>query len=467
MKVAIIGSGISGVTTAKSFIQKNYEVSMFDSSDFEIKYKDNVSFFPNLKTSPKFQNISFVKNRENYLKKYEIISSNFFSANTLEIGGLSNHWGGGLELPSDSYLNQYNNSSKIISEKRSVLNEMGINENNLKFYDPFFDNKVMKKFLDFKSENFYFEKLLLAINQNNNQNNKLTDFQYTNKNIFYNAKNEIFNLIKFKNFKLFKNSFVSNVVKNDEKLKLIINDQPHDQIFDKVILSCGTVGSSIIVSKLLKIDERIRIYHTPMLQTAYYNNPLKSNINIKNNIGLALLLINLKINQDLYKGSFLSTAGINNNFFGISDLNIFFSFIKKFIYVGNIFFPQQYSNTYLNNNMKNPYIESNINTEIYQNIVLIKKKLNFYLKKFGLKQIPFLNCKLLKNGSDAHYTSSLYNFDINNKKILNEKCELNNFKNVYVLDGSVIKEGLYYPTLFLMMYIKHISRQIINDEKKN
>ena len=79
--------------------------------------------------------------------------------------------------------------------------------------------------------------------------------------------------------------------------------------------------------------------------------------------------------------------------------------------------------------------------------------------------IPYF--KLLTNGSDAHYTSSLYNFDINNKKILNEKCELNNFKNVYVLDGSVIKEGLYYPTLFLMMYIKHISRQIINDDKKN
>ena len=39
MKVAIIGSGISGVTTAKSFIQKNYEVSMFDSGDFEIEYK--------------------------------------------------------------------------------------------------------------------------------------------------------------------------------------------------------------------------------------------------------------------------------------------------------------------------------------------------------------------------------------------------------------------------------------------
>ena len=46
MKVAIIGSGISGVTAAKSFIQNNYEVSMFDSSDFEIEYKNKVSFLP-------------------------------------------------------------------------------------------------------------------------------------------------------------------------------------------------------------------------------------------------------------------------------------------------------------------------------------------------------------------------------------------------------------------------------------
>ena len=62
MKVAIIGSGISGVTAAKTFIQKNYEISMFDANDFEIEYKNNVSFIPNLKSSPKFQNTSFIKN---------------------------------------------------------------------------------------------------------------------------------------------------------------------------------------------------------------------------------------------------------------------------------------------------------------------------------------------------------------------------------------------------------------------
>lgn len=467
MKVAIIGSGISGVTAAKTFIQKNYEISMFDANDFEIEYKNNVSFIPNLKSSPKFQNTSFIKNKENFHKKYKIFSHNFFLANTLEIGGLSNYWGGGLEFPSDNYFYQYNNSNEIISERRAVLNEIGIKEDNFKFYNPYFDCDVIKKILSFKKKDLYFEKLLLAIDQNKNQNIKFSNFQYTNKKIFYNAKDEINNLTKYKNFKLIKSSFINNIIKSDGKLKLIINDESYNQKFDKVILSCGTIGSSIIVSKLLKINDRIRIYHTPMLQMAYYNNPLRNNIDIRNHIGLALLMINLKINQDLYKGSFLPAAGIDNNFFGISNLNIFFSYIKKFIFVGNIFFPQQYSNTYLNFNMKNPYIESDINEEINKNIYLIKEKLNFYFKELKLNQIPFLNCKLSKNGSDAHYTSSLSNLNINNKKILNEKCELNDFKNVYVLDGSAIKEGLYYPTLFLMMFIKSISKKIISDDKKN
>ena len=66
---------------------------MFDANDFEIEYKNNVSFIPNLKSSPKFQNTSFIKNRDNFHKKYKIFSHNFFLANTLEVGGLSNYWG--------------------------------------------------------------------------------------------------------------------------------------------------------------------------------------------------------------------------------------------------------------------------------------------------------------------------------------------------------------------------------------
>ena len=152
-----------------------------------------------------------------------------------------------LEAPSNNYLSHYNKIDEITSEKKNILNEIGIKENKFEFYDDYFDNNIMRKFLNFENKDFYFEKLLLAINQKNYENKKNINFQYTNKEIFYNAKSEIYNLTKYKNFKLFKNTFVSDIVKSDSKLKLIINDKIYNQKFDKIILACGTVGSSIIV----------------------------------------------------------------------------------------------------------------------------------------------------------------------------------------------------------------------------
>ena len=77
------------------------------------------------------------------------------------------------------------------------------------------------------------------------------------------------------------------------------------------------------------------------------------------------------------------------------------------------------------------------------------------------------NLKFLQNGSDAHYTSTLINKEINGDKILNDFSELKNFKNIYVIDGSSIKEGLHYPTYFLMLYARFISKKIISNDKKN
>ena len=72
----------------------------------------------------------------------------------------------------------------------------------------------------------------------------------------------------------------------------------------------------------------------------------------------------------------------------------------------------------------------------------------------------------MDNGADAHYTSTLINKFINGKKLLNKNCELNNHKNIHIIDGSTIKEGLYYPTYFLMLHARYISKQIIINEKK-
>ena len=50
---------------------------------------------------------------------------------------------------------------------------------------------------------------------------------------------------------------------------------------------------------------------------------------------------------------------------------------------------------------------------------------------------------------------------------INDLCELTGFKNIHILDGSSIKQGLYYPTYFLMMHARFIAKKIIINEKKN
>ena len=90
-----------------------------------------------------------------------------------------------------------------------------------------------------------------------------------------------------------------------------------------------------------------------------------------------------------------------------------------------------------------------------------------FLFNFNLFEFFPQNLKFLQNGSDAHYTSTLVHKHMNKKNILNNYCELNNFKNIHVIDGSSIKEGLHFPTYFLMLYARFITKKIILNEKKN
>ena len=98
---------------------------------------------------------------------------------------------------------------------------------------------------------------------------------------------------------------------------------------------------------------------------------------------------------------------------------------------------------------------------------MLKKKLNSFLLNFSLFEFFPQNLKFLENGSDAHYTSTLVDKYINGKKLLNNYSELSNFNNIHIIDGSSIKGGLYYPTYFLMLHARFISKKIIVNDKKN
>ena len=51
MKIAIIGSGISGISVAKTFLEANYEVYLFDAGNLnsQTRYKKSSPFYLKLK----------------------------------------------------------------------------------------------------------------------------------------------------------------------------------------------------------------------------------------------------------------------------------------------------------------------------------------------------------------------------------------------------------------------------------
>ena len=112
-------------------------------------------------------------------------------------------------------------------------------------------------------------------------------------------------------------------------------------------------------------------------------------------------------------------------------------------------------------------IYSNNNFNQKEFVFTLRKKLNSFLSQFSLFEFFMQNLKFLENGSDAHYTSTLEQKYINGKKLLSNNCELYKYKNVHIIDGSSIKPGLHYPTYFLMLYARHISKKIIINDKKN
>ena len=139
MNVVIIGSGLSAVIVAKTFLEYNYKVFLIDSENAldanKKDYRQKKYFLPNIKKSPKFQNEEFIASLKKFKKKYKIKTKNFFLASGLISGGLSNFWGAGLETPNSNYLKNYSFGKSILKEKSYIDRELGINKNkNFNFF---------------------------------------------------------------------------------------------------------------------------------------------------------------------------------------------------------------------------------------------------------------------------------------------------------------------------------------------
>jgi len=231
MKIAIIGSGISAVIVAKTFLEHNYKVHLIDSENVldreNIEQKQQNKFIPNIKKSPKYNNKYLTRALKKFKKKYNIKTKNFFLVSGLISGGLSNFWGAGLEMPGSNYLKKYTFGKEILNEQKNINKELRLNKRSLSFFDFFFKQEVIKKILKKKNSSVYFSKFLPAIEHYNTK--KLTIKDYNNIDLLssynkhiYNSKFEIIKLLENKNFIYIPNTFIKNVKR--KKLYELVSD---------------------------------------------------------------------------------------------------------------------------------------------------------------------------------------------------------------------------------------------------
>ena len=97
MNVAVIGSGISAIIVAKTFLEYNHKVYLFDSDNIQneekFENKQDFKFLPKIKKSPKYNNKQLINSINKFKKKNNIKTKNFFLVSSLISGGLSNFWG--------------------------------------------------------------------------------------------------------------------------------------------------------------------------------------------------------------------------------------------------------------------------------------------------------------------------------------------------------------------------------------
>ena len=460
--ILVIGTGLSSLTFIDAFLENNNSINIisFNKSKKKFPQIDNNHI---LKILPP-QMIGEDKQVMDYFSLNKIIidkNTKFFGS--LEFGGLSNYWGLQIDKNIERDISHFSKKTqkKIKESFYEILNKLKLlgkvdnKYKNIFIKDKYIDQKFFKKSKELISD----EPLLafqkkgnkkgINLNLINEEKDKLTPLNLFNKNL--------------KNKKIiFHNFFVEKIQNCKEGLKLYCSNGEKKEIFitKKLVLGCGTLITTKLIMDYLNIKREVKIFHHPRLFSVYFSKKKWKN---KMKFQPSHFHLKLKKNPLLFTADFrpgnkiIIEAIVKFKKF-LNPIKFFLNAIREYFIFSNIFFNPKFSNLYLkkrgdvylifskNRNIKN--LLKKTSKKIFNFLISSKKILPFYINYF-----PGF-------GADFHYFGTI---QVGKSKDLsvNEKCQINKKKNIYIVDGSVFKfNGNKYPLGLIMANARRIGKEM-------
>jgi hypothetical protein len=433
--ILIAGFGLSSLSFLKSYMEENKKEKVYViAPDFNIETNDdeNNHLISKKNLPPQFLNKQ--KFISSYLKINDLkVDHKSYLIGSSSLHGMSTEWGYQIDK---NFNNDFSPFSKKTIKKINDCYDILFSSKKKKFVN---ENSFFSETFNLKLKNFLIKKPNLALLQNSNNHmvdhkNKMNGENFLN---FHIDKKRIV-LLNYAIKKIYSEK------KKNIKL-LVINEKNEKKIIytKKLVLGLGTIATTKLILDYLNITKTVKIRHHPRIIAAFLSKKkfhLTHQINPKLHICLKKKPADFVI--DMRPNSKPIIQAIKN-YYRSMFVAFVLRLIKKRLVFCNIFLNSKYSNLYMRKNKNSFYIYSKKNKINLKKYKKIFYKLIKFLNSFNLA-FKLFKIFLPEAGSDYHYFGT---FKIKEKKglSLNEKCQLNENKNIYIIDGSSIN---YKNTLF-------------------
>ena len=474
--IIVVGSGLSSLSFIDAYLEKNKKINVI-SPEFktsENNYELENAHLYNDKNIPPQMNARQNKIKDYFTYNNFVISKHSNIMGTLEFGGLSNYWGLQVDqniLPDLKCLSKKNRkklekSFYEIAKKAKFLGTFSTK--NVKYknefqVDNFFANLLKKK----KINNFKIIKPILAISSKKldpKKNINLNSIKEEPNKIT--AKNYYKKFLKNKNIR-FHNYIVKKIFLKKKKIALVCENKNEKKIFyaNKVVFGCGTLVTTKLIMDFLNIKKDVKVKEHPRLITMFFSkykienylNFMPSQMQIRNDSKAKSFL------ADFRPGNKLIINSITKIYKFLLPFKFLLNFFKNYMIFSNILLDSKYSNVFMKSKKNSKTFIYSKNSKSEQSSLIFK---NIQKKIFTMLCREKLIYPIYKNsysnhGSAYHYFGTIPISGRKNKMSVNDLCQLNNFKNIYIIDGSVFDFKINkYPLGVIMANARRVAKLI-------